>query len=348
MTPPHTESLHGSHLLDTNSYSFADTPHVAKTRFARDSLQTDIPTLEGPSHLQNLRTTYVASYDDENVPNSTRMRRAKSLALALLQHYYPKSDGYFIRPSNLGPVAKYGLNFMIKGKDGHDPPFKGLPYLKKGKSKLSPANQAEREKKRQYKHNSAFFLTVEWHFIEPGDITGFEILKKTTVLDGDIKKEEYLPYTYLAIMIDNLQNFPFADINDIHRGDILTDVLCYAKSFALDTASFSSARASSSTISIMETIVGLAPILTRILRSVLMSHVSRYVRTWRAGISWWICGRWAWIWWMGCSRMSWLRTLSTGTRSLRLETTWLMGKMLVENMWKAIWLCRTSLREVKT
>jgi hypothetical protein len=229
MTPPHTESLDGSHLLDTNSYSFADTPHVAKTRFVRDSLQTGVPTLEGPSHLQNLRTTYVASYDDENVPNSTRMRRAKSLALALLQHYYPKSDGYFIRPSNLGPVAKYGLNFMIKGKDGHDPPFKGLPYLKKGKSKLSPANQAEREKKRQYKHNSAFFLTVEWHFIEPGDITGFEILKKTTVLDGDIKKEEYLPYTYLAIMIDNLQNFPFADINDIHRGDILTDVLCYGQ-----------------------------------------------------------------------------------------------------------------------
>jgi hypothetical protein len=40
-------------------------------------------------------------------------------------------------------------------------------------------------------------------------------------------ENEYRPYTYLAIMIDNLETLPpFAATNDVDRGDILTDVLC--------------------------------------------------------------------------------------------------------------------------
>jgi hypothetical protein len=216
----------GSQYLMPPHTGFTDGAHHAGSH---PGLQTGSSAFQVPDQLQNLYDTYVASYDDEHTPNSTRMGHAKCLALALLQHYYPKNEGYFIRPSHLGPVAKHGLNFMTRGQDGRDPVFKALLPLKKAKVKISKTEIVKRETKRQYKHNSAFYLTVEWHFIEPEDITGFEVLKKTTVLNGDIKEEQYLPYTYLAIMIDDLKNFSFAEVNDVHRGDLLTDVLCHGQ-----------------------------------------------------------------------------------------------------------------------
>jgi hypothetical protein len=65
---------------------------------------------------------------------------------------------------------------------------------------------------------------MNWHNIEPEDIAGFEVLTRVGMPGVE---NEYRPYTYLAIMIDNLETLPsFAATNDVDRGDILTNVLC--------------------------------------------------------------------------------------------------------------------------
>ncbi|KAH4058161.1 hypothetical protein HBI56_021650 [Parastagonospora nodorum] len=195
-------------------------------------LTLEPPALQVPLHLQDLCARYVASYDNESIPNADRMRAAQDLALALLEYYYPACAGYVVQSSSLGPVAKHGLNFMLKAADGSDPDFTALPPKKgskKGKtkkpSKKQLAEQIEKEAVRQFGHYWSFTTSVIWHMIKTEDIAGFEVLKKIPSADGSA--DEYRPYTYLAIMIDNLQTFPqFAGTNDVHRGDVLTDVLC--------------------------------------------------------------------------------------------------------------------------
>jgi hypothetical protein len=155
------------------------------------------------------------------------MEHAKALALALLQHYYPESQGYMVRPSSLGPIAKHGMNSLLKGNDGSDPDFNLLPPKKdskKGKKKKPTKKQEQAESARQFNHWWPLTVAMNWHVIEPEDIAGFEVLKSTAIAGAE---NEYVPYTYLAIMIDDLETFSsFAATNDVHRGDILTDVLC--------------------------------------------------------------------------------------------------------------------------
>jgi hypothetical protein len=187
-----------------------------------------------PSHLQHvqhLHEAYTASYDDNALSNVTRMEHAKALALALLQYYYSESQGYMIQPSSLGPIAKHGMNFLLKAEDGSDPYFKSLPPkkdIKKGKKKKPTKKQSENQEKaeyaRQFGHWYPRTIATNWHNVEPEDIGGFEVLKRTTVAGTE---NEYRSYTYLAIMIEDLETLPsFAATNDVGRGDILTDVLC--------------------------------------------------------------------------------------------------------------------------
>jgi hypothetical protein len=190
-----------------------------------------LSTANLPSHLQHLCNVYSASYDDDTSLNSTRVQHAKALALALLQHYYPDPRGYMVRPSSLGPIAKHGMYFLLKADDGTDPDFDPLPPKKepkKGKRKPTKAQLATLEKaeyERQFNYWYPRTNAMTWHFIKPEDIAGFEILKKFT--SSGAGEDAYAPHTYLAIMIDDLEMSPsFAATNDVHRGDILTDVLC--------------------------------------------------------------------------------------------------------------------------
>jgi hypothetical protein len=196
------------------------------------------PTTHPPSHLQHVQHlygSYAASYDDNALPNATRMEHANALAFALLQYYYPEAQGYMIQPSSLGPIAKHGINFLLKAEDGSDPDFNALPPKKDAKkdakknkkkkpTKKQLENQESAEYARQFDHWYPRTVGMTWHDIEPEDITGFEVLKRTAVAGA---KSEFRPYTYFAIMIDDLEMFSsFATTNDVHRGDILTDVLC--------------------------------------------------------------------------------------------------------------------------
>jgi hypothetical protein len=185
-----------------------------------------------PINLQHLVDAYTSSYDDNALPNSTRMEHAKALILALLQHYYPESQGYIVQPSSLGPIAKHGMNFLLKADDGSDPDFNLLPPKKdpkRGKKKKPTKKQLESQEQaefaRQFRHWYPRTLATKWHLIQPEDIAGFEVLKKSAVADAG--EDGHRPYTYLAIMIDGLDTLPsFAATNHVHPSDILTDVLC--------------------------------------------------------------------------------------------------------------------------
>lgn len=200
--------------------------HIVET-----PLTLEPPALQVPLHLQDLSVRYVASYDDKFTSDADRMRSAQDLSHALLEYYYPKSAGYTVQPSCLGPLAKHGLNFMLKAAGFAALPPKKDP--KKGETKKPSKKQLEeqirKEAPRQFDHFWPLTTSVTWHMIEAEDIAGFEVLKKIPTVDRSAK-DEYRPYTYLAIMIDDLQAFPqFAGTNDVHRGDVLADVVCRSR-----------------------------------------------------------------------------------------------------------------------
>tara|TARA_R110002003_G_scaffold141_8_gene12933 strand:- start:1922 stop:3124 length:1203 start_codon:yes stop_codon:yes gene_type:complete len=181
------------------------------------------------SHRQNLTDTYISSYSNPETPHSTRMEHAKTFAVFLLQRYFPEHEGYIVQPSLLGPIARLGINFMLKAKDGIDPDYTPLPPKKyKKKDKKSLKSQRDAEYLRQFAHYWPFSTNVAWHMIEPENIAGFDVLKRNAPVDDSSDEEaEYRIHTCMAIVIDDMHSFPlFAATNDVHRGDILTDALC--------------------------------------------------------------------------------------------------------------------------
>jgi hypothetical protein len=197
------------------------------------------------STLQGFRDAYIASYADDTVSNPDRMDHANVLAVSLLREHFPAKDGYIVLPSSLGPVARDGMNFMLKGSDWTDPEFMPLPLQapsapkknrSKGKSKKPTAKALLARKKKeaqeayvrdfsQYYH---FTASCKWHTIEPEDIEGLVVLKKVNSNGNGMTtvEAEYRPHTYLAIIVDDLTKVDlFADTNEMHRGDILADVL---------------------------------------------------------------------------------------------------------------------------
>lgn len=204
------------------------------------------PAPENASYdLQELFDSYVASYNDDTTPASARMEAAKAFAEALLSHYYPESEGYIVQASDPIPMAKHGMNFMLKTTEGTDPEYHPLaplrppaPWkdLKKGKSKAKAPSMKTivlREKKRKVEEYKRQFSSwwpyttgVQWHFIEPKDISCFEVLKQHTTTRNGPEETELRLHTSLAIVLA-APDLPsrIADTNDVHRADILADAL---------------------------------------------------------------------------------------------------------------------------
>ena len=243
--------------VDPGNMSFAPDNPSGQSSYAalRYSAATDYPTNSNAvqrsikrqqnSASQGLRDAYVASYADDTISNSDRMDHANALAVALLREHFPAKDGFIVLPSSVGPVAKAGMNFMLKGIDGTDPEFLPLPKHVpsapknnriRGKSKKPTAKALlEREKKeareaylRDFGHYWQFTTSCKWHTIEAEDIQGLVVLKKANTTGNEMTavEAEYRPHTYLAIVVDDLAKIDlFADTNDMHRGDILADAL---------------------------------------------------------------------------------------------------------------------------
>lgn len=198
-------------------------------------------TIHQPPDLQTAYNAYVASHNNDATSSSIRMSLASSLALALLSHYYPSSEGYIIQATSHTPMTKHGLYFMLKTADGASPEYHPLAPLlplpawkdpKKGKNKAKPPSEktlAQREKrraaeecKRQFGSWWSYTCGVQWHFVEPEEIAGFEVLKQHNGVEG----MELRLHTYLAIVLappDLISRL--ASTNDIHRADVLADAL---------------------------------------------------------------------------------------------------------------------------
>lgn len=107
-----------------------------------DIVETTEPANENstaplPQSLFDLYNTYYNAYIEKK-PLETHLPRAKEFALRLLEYYFPSSEGFMYEPTNLGPMAKYGVPIswkekMITAKDPHHliPPHLVAGYLVK-------------------------------------------------------------------------------------------------------------------------------------------------------------------------------------------------------------------------
>jgi hypothetical protein len=233
---------------ESNGRGTLQSPSPSHQSFTPDPSFVQFSTEDVPSHLRYIYNAYLASYvgnitfkEGKSVRNSEvnreRMDHAKALAFALLTHYYPAAQGFIVQSCSLGPVAKHGMSFMLKAADGSDPDYTPLPLPKdpkKGKKKLSKAQRKAKEDAKylkQFWHGyNNFTGKTDWHMaIQAEDVAGFVVMTQCkTSADGiGLVEGNYRPLTYLAIMIDDLTTLDqIADTNDVHRGDVLADVLC--------------------------------------------------------------------------------------------------------------------------
>jgi hypothetical protein len=169
--------------------------------------------LRGLQILLDAYTAAYENYEDNTISNQIRLGHAQTLCRALLQHHFSEDEGYAIRPSRLGSMAKCGLYFMLKDTNGRCPDYKPLKNPDRN-PKLTSLRELE-----------YVMMEKNWHMIPPENMTGFEISTKDA--DGPRDGSSRRPHTYLAIMVDDPKTFPLiAVINDVHRGDILSHVIC--------------------------------------------------------------------------------------------------------------------------
>jgi hypothetical protein len=189
---------------------------------------TDIP------QIQTLYNAYLATYDNSNATNSTRMHYAKALSFALLTHYYPASQGYTIAPTSPGPIAKTGLSFILAADDNSDI-WKDLP-AKKSTTRKRPLSQKElqtadaKDRAAKYFHGANWAGNLQWDWIKPENITSFVVVRNLMVIDKEtgVWGWGWKPHTYMSILVDDFGAEPpkLSRENITCRSDVLADALC--------------------------------------------------------------------------------------------------------------------------
>lgn len=168
---------------------------------------------EDPQMLLDVCIEAYENYEDDATMNKTRLGLPQAACLALLEHYFPKNEGYAVQPSRLGPMTHYILSFMLKDADGKSPDYKPLKNPNKN---LKLALERELQYAMEEKN---------WQKISLKNITDFEVSKKVT--DGASDGLLYRPHTFLAIMIDNPKTFPLvAQTNDASPWNVLSEAIC--------------------------------------------------------------------------------------------------------------------------
>ncbi|KAL6154438.1 hypothetical protein ACJQWK_02158 [Exserohilum turcicum] len=247
-------SSHPSNIPGSDSFQNLNEPDKALTHpqeYKGDGVDTQEPQehwrslvdfdASDSTQLDTLYKTYLSHYGPQSTAtNATRMQYGKAIAFASLKRYYPASQGYKIEPASLGPVAKSGVNFILAAEDQSDV-WKDLPVT-------NPKAEAKRKKKRrpskyelrkaamiaqanQYNHGMAWTMRLRWDRIEPHDIAAFVVERKREVTHETtgVANYEWVPYTYLGIIIENYDQLPqFSSENVVHRSDILVHALCQA------------------------------------------------------------------------------------------------------------------------
>ncbi|KAH7393005.1 hypothetical protein BKA66DRAFT_439124 [Pyrenochaeta sp. MPI-SDFR-AT-0127] len=215
----------GAHEMEENWETLVDfeVPDYSQVHI------TDVP------QIQHLYDAYHTNYTDPNASNATRMKYAKALAFTLLKHYYPASQDYIIKPSSLGPIAQYGMSFILEADDNSDIWYDLPAQQSAERIKRSALTQKQKDAIKlaaavaEYNHSLRYTLGLHWDWIGPEDIAGFVVARKVRTIDPRTKfmKDEYRVHTYLAVMIDSFEEPPrFSTANTTHRSDVLADALC--------------------------------------------------------------------------------------------------------------------------
>lgn len=182
------------------------------------------------SRIVPLYESYRDCYADSTVGSETRMKHAKALAFALLTHYYPMSEGFTAEPCSLGLVAQHGMNFIMAAEDESDK-WNFTPSTanaKKGKRRSSlTKTQRKNIAAAEYNYGLSYLTNLRWHRTETENMAAFVVLREAGPVAHNAMAGK-VPYTYLAIMIDECDSPPrLSSENVLHRSDILADLLCH-------------------------------------------------------------------------------------------------------------------------
>lgn len=167
-------------------------------------------TLLIDDRLQALYNTYRTSFAFPISPHSAHMQHASDLAAALLQRHYPVSQQYRVEMCALGPLAKYGVNFMLKDEDDPDSDID-----------LPRPPRSEKQKTAHKKKKAAY----TWHTINAENMAAFVVKKGTAEVVENVQSNIWRVHTHLVIVLDDLTTFlRWSRDNLNHRGDVLSDM----------------------------------------------------------------------------------------------------------------------------
>jgi len=160
--------------------------------------------------LQTLYNTYHTSYVFDITKISAHKKHARDFAFALLQRHYPASRQYRVEATALGPLCKYGINFILKE-----------PYEPESDIDTPPS----KKKKSAPKQNKHGHSDLMFHNIEPENMVAFAVKKGVVEVNDGVETLTWRAHTYLVILLDDLSTFPrWSRDNVNHRGDVLSDL----------------------------------------------------------------------------------------------------------------------------
>lgn len=152
-----------------------------------------------------------------------RLEKAKHLAVALLEHYYPKEQGYRVEPVGFPLLQFSGWRTWVYPEDCYATAKRKADNLKAGLKK---------NPKPLYATWSGSINADKFHRIFAEHITGYVVLHKVQLEDGSMGRAQH---TYLAIMMDDLDTYqhwvpekfmrPDKNFISIPRADILSDAM---------------------------------------------------------------------------------------------------------------------------
>ncbi|CAI6333761.1 unnamed protein product [Periconia digitata] len=224
-----------------------------------------LPPLHLDKHptIPNLYKTFVEGFQ-QGKPNEVQLEHAKQLASALLEHYYPKSQGFSVDPVSSIDIARNGWNFWLAPADYQ-------PFPQHGTNSGGPLDPSkpfmpDAEGNEPAAPNYTDVYVDDQHLIEPELITFFRVSSEQEFYeDGDdnnnsskgpgepvsdpstsssatnqqqqpltrrtIKKQ--ISHTYFAILMDDLSTFDRWVPDHMQRHDKLVsnprqDILRYA------------------------------------------------------------------------------------------------------------------------
>ncbi|PVI03891.1 hypothetical protein DM02DRAFT_213069 [Periconia macrospinosa] len=172
-----------------------------------------LPTLRLDQHptIPSLYQTYNDGFK-QLAPKALQLQRAKDLALALLQHYYPKSQGFTVEPTEPLNIARHGWNFWLAPHD-YNPQDK--------KSKLPTYHSPFEDKQHHIRpeHITSFRVVSEQEFYndsddatanpeEHDDLNRDQVSADTGPPKQRPTTKKPVEHTYLTILLDDLSTFP--------------------------------------------------------------------------------------------------------------------------------------------